>query len=359
MRTEAIQLLSSLTEAHGVSGYESSVREIFRHELAAAGPAQCDVMGNVWIEKKGARDGPRVLVAGHMDEVGFAVQNITSKGFIRIVPLGGWWTHTLVAQRVRILTRSGHEIMGVIGSTPPHFLSEGQKDKLMTLDQLYVDVGASSREEVEHWGIALGDAIAPDSAFTTMRHPDLFCAKAFDNRVGMAAAIQALQGLLKVPLPCDLITAGSVQEEVGCRGAVTLAHSVRPDVALVLEGTPADDTHGMDMTESQGRTGGGVQIRIMDPTAIMNRPLVDFLIATARELDIPCQVAVRKSGGTDARSLQISRYGVPCVVLGTPARYIHSHNSIMNINDYLACVQLVMAAVQLLDADCVRTFRAW
>ena len=358
-KTDAIRLLSTLTNAHGVSGSEAAVRAIFRQELTGCGTPGTDVLGNVWAERAGPADGPRVLVTGHMDEVGFAVQHITARGFIKLVALGGWWTHTLVAQRVRILTRSGEEIMGVIGSTPPHFLNDGAKDKLLTLDQMYVDVGAGSREEAESWGIALGDPVAPDSAFTPMRHEDMFCAKAFDNRVGIGATIHTLQELRDATLPCTLTGAATVQEEVGCRGAVTLGEHLRPDVAIVLEGTPADDTHGMDPAEGQGRIGAGVQIRLMDPTAIMNRPLVDFLQATARELGIPCQIAVRKSGGTDARSLQLSRAGVPCVVLGTPARYIHSHNSIINIHDYLACVRLTVAAVQRCTAAQVEAFRTW
>lgn len=300
-----------------------------------------------------------MLVAGHFDEVGFAVQNITPRGFIRLTPLGGWWTHTLVAQRVRILTQSGREITGIIGSTPPHFLADGQRDKLMTMDQLSVDIGAVSREEAESWGVALGDPVAPDSAFTPLAHPDRFAAKAFDNRCGTGAAIQAMQQLRCEPLPCTLIAAGSVQEEVGCRGAETLAVLARPDAALVMEGTPADDTHGADLSEAQGRLRHGVQIRVLDPTAIMNHRLVQLVAGIAKAEGIPYQMAVRKSGGTDARSFQRSGTGVPAVVLGVPARYIHSHNSVIDINDYLAAVRLVMAVARKLDAAAAAALTAW
>ena len=356
-KTDAVRLLRELTEAHGVSGTEDAVRRIFLRELAGHGTVHTDRLGSAAVEREDS--GPRVLVAGHFDEVGFAVQHITAKGFLKLVALGGWWTHTLVAQRVRILTKSGQEVLGVIGSTPPHFLGESAKDKVLPLEQLYVDIGASSRTEVEALGISLGDAVAPDSAFTALAGGERFVAKAFDNRCGVAAAVQTMQLLKNESLPCQLIAAGSVQEEVGCRGAVTLGHLTRPDVALVMEGTPADDTPGMPSEESQGALGSGVQIRVLDPTALMNRRLVDLVLDTAKAEGIPHQLAVRRSGGTDAKSFQFHESGVPCIVLGTPARYIHSHNSLLHLEDYLSAVRLTAAVVRRLDTATVAGLTRW
>jgi endoglucanase len=356
-KTAAIRLLRELTEAHGVPGAEDAVRRIFLRELAGHGTVHTDRLGSAAVEREDS--GPRVLVAGHFDEVGFAVQHITAKGFLKLVALGGWWTHTLVAQRVRILTKSGQEVLGVIGSTPPHFLGESAKDKVLPLEQLYVDIGASSRTEVEALGISLGDAVAPDSAFTALAGGERFVAKAFDNRCGVAAAVQTMQLLKNESLPCQLIAAGSVQEEVGCRGAVTLGHLTRPDVALVMEGTPADDTPGMPSEESQGALGSGVQIRVLDPTALMNRRLVDLVLDTAKAEGIPHQLAVRRSGGTDAKSFQFHESGVPCIVLGTPARYIHSHNSLLHLEDYLSAVRLTAAVVRRLDTATVAGLTRW
>ncbi len=356
-KTDAVRLLRELTEAHGVPGAEDAVRRIFLRELAGHGTVHTDRLGSAAVEREDS--GPRVLVAGHFDEVGFAVQHITAKGFLKLVALGGWWTHTLVAQRVRILTKSGQEVLGVIGSTPPHFLGESAKDKVLPLEQLYVDIGASSRTEVESLGISLGDAVAPDSAFTALAGGERFVAKAFDNRCGVAAAVQTMQLLKNESLPCQLIAAGSVQEEVGCRGAVTLGHLTRPDVALVMEGTPADDTPGMPSEESQGALGSGVQIRVLDPTALMNRRLVDLVLDTAKAEGIPHQLAVRRSGGTDAKSFQFHESGVPCIVLGTPARYIHSHNSLLHLEDYLSAVRLTAAVVRRLDTATVAGLTRW
>ena len=356
-RTETLRLLRELTEAHGVSGTEDTVRRIFLRELAGCGEVMTDRLGSAAVERAG--EGPRVLVAGHFDEVGFAVQQITAKGFIKLVALGGWWTHTLVAQRVRILTKSGQEVLGVVGSTPPHFLGESAKDKVLPLEQLYVDVGAGSRADAEALGIALGDAVAPDSAFTALAGGERFVAKAFDNRCGVAAAVQTMKLLKNETLPCRLIAAGSVQEEVGCRGAVTLAALTQPDVALVMEGTPADDTPGMPAEESQGALGSGVQIRVLDPTALMNRRLVDLVLETARTEGIPHQLAVRRSGGTDAKSYQFYETGVPCIVLAPPARYIHSHNSILQLEDYLNTVRLTASVVRRLNSATVTGLTDW
>ena len=354
---DSVRLLKALTEAHGVSGTEDGVREIFANELRDLGELKADRLGGVVCDRGGA--GPRVLVAGHFDEVGFAVQSITARGFLKLAALGGWWTHSLVAQRVRIRLSSGKEILGVIGSTPPHFLSDAGKDKLLTLDQLFVDVGASSRQEVLELGVRLGDPVAPCSAFTEMEVPGVYMAKAFDNRCGVAAAIQSARILARRDLPCRLLSAGSVQEEVGCRGAVTLGELTQPDVALILEGTPADDTPGLSVEDAQGEIGKGVQIRVLDPTAIMSRRLVDLAIHTAEIEKIPYQVAVRKSGGTDAKAFQFAGAGVPCVVLGTPARYIHSHNSLIRLSDYLSMVRLVCALVPRLDAGTVAGLNRW
>jgi endoglucanase len=352
MRTKAVSLLQELTEAHSVSGHEDEVRAIFVDELAESGELSADRNGSVFCETGDV--GPRVLVAGHMDEVGFMVQNITSDGFIQFLGIGGWWEHNLLSQRVEILTRGGEKVLGVVASRPPHFLPEAQRRQVMTIDQMFIDVGAESRREVvENFGISLGDPIAPVSAFTPMGREDLYMAKAFDNRVGMAGAIQAGQILSQSAHPNRLILCGTVQEEVGLRGAKTAANFAKPDVAVVLEGPPADDTPGLAKSDCQGRLGGGVQIRLFDPSAITNPRLARLAIETARQEGIPHQVTVRRSGGTDAGSFHVANQGVPSIVLGVPARYIHSHNAIIDLNDYLHMVALAIALVRRLDDETV------
>ncbi len=352
MQTKGLQLLEELTQAHSIPGYEDEVREIFIKELQDHGELGTDQMGSVYCQKSGA--GPRVLVAGHMDEVGFRVQNILPNGFLKMVPVGGWWGHTLLSQRVQVKTSAGENVTGVVCSQPPHFLSESQRSRVLGIDSMFIDIAARSAVEVAEWGIEIGDPIAPWSPWEPMRRPSHYMTKAFDNRVGMAGAIQV--GQESQAEECQLIVAGSVQEEVGLRGAKTLASKTQPDVAIVLEGPPADDTPGMSPSESQGALGGGVQIRLHDPSAIMNPRLADFAIETAKAEGIQHQVTVRTSGGTDAGSFTVANSGIPSVVLGTPARYIHSHNAIMCADDYHAMVQLSLAMVKRLNQEVVNQF---
>jgi putative aminopeptidase FrvX len=352
MRTKAISLLQELTEAHSVSGHEDEVRAIFVDELQECGELSSDRNGSVFCET--GDDGPRVLVAGHMDEVGFMVQNITADGFIQFLGIGGWWEHNLLSQRVEILTRGGEKILGVVASRPPHFLPEAQRRQVMMIDQMFIDVGAESRRDViENFGISLGDPVAPMSEFTALAKEDYFMAKAFDNRVGMAGTIQAGQILSQSAHPNRLIFCGTVQEEVGLRGAKTAANFAKPDVAIILEGPPADDLPGFARSDCQGRLGGGVQIRLYDPSAITNPRLARLAIETAKAERIPYQVTVRRSGGTDAGSFHLANEGIPSIVLGVPARYIHSHNAIIDVNDYLHMLSLTIALARRLDDQTV------
>lgn len=352
MQAKGIALLESLTQAHSVPGYEDEVREIFINELRNHGTLGSDRSGSVFCSKGG--EGPKVMVAGHMDEVGFRVQTILPNGFLKMVPVGGWWGHCLLSQRVEVKTTAGEKIIGTVCSKPPHFLSEAERNNVIQVPNMFIDIAARSKAEAEDWGIRLGDPICPWSPWTPMRQANWYMTKAFDNRVGMAGAIQV--GQESKAEHCQLIVAGSVQEEVGLRGARTLAAVTRPDVAIVLEGPPADDTPGMPLYESQGSIGGGVQIRLQDPSAIMNPRLAQFAIETAEAEGIPHQVTVRTSGGTDAGSFHLANEGIPSVVLGTPARYIHTHNAIICADDYHAMVALSLAMVKRLNAEAVAGF---
>ena len=356
MREESLRLLNAFTQAHGAPGAEGAVRKLFVRELAHL-PASADRVGNLYFDASadaGDASGPRVMLTAHMDEVGFMVQDITADGFLKFLPLGGWCENTLLAQRVRVLTRAGRELPGVITSLPPHFTG-GDAKTSPAIDKLFIDLGAESREQVGAWGVSLGDTIVPDGPFAPTAHPDRFLAKAFDNRSGCAALAQTLR-LLKPGRPCRVLGVATVQEEMGCRGAQTAAAIAAPDVALVLEGPPADDTPGFSRAESQGRLGGGVQIRLYDPSAIMNRELAEFARATAERHGIPHQLTVRRSGGTDAKSIHLAGAGVPTIVLGVPARYIHTHAALTDVRDFAACVNLTLALLDSLDAPTVAGF---
>ncbi|MCX7013508.1 MAG: M42 family metallopeptidase [Candidatus Sumerlaeota bacterium] len=349
----SIALLRELSEADGPPGFEDEVRAIFRRRLSSICDIRQDRLGSLLCEKRGTAERPRILLDCHMDEVGFMVRLITKEGFLRFLTLGGWTGHVLSAQRVRVATAAG-KVEGVIGSVPPHFLSADKRSKAVSVDELAIDVGASSRDEAESWGIRLGAWIAPATAFARMKDGKHLLGKAFDNRVGCALCIETLE--LAAGAPNTLIGSGSAQEEVGSRGATTAALTAEPDLAIVLEGPPADDTPGLRREESQGALGRGVQIRAYDPSMIANPRLFEFARSVAEEENTPHQIAVRTSGGTDASKIHVSRHGVPSIVLGVPVRYAHSHQGVMHVDDYLAARALALAMVKRLDAATVEKF---
>ncbi len=347
---DSIRLLQELTEADGVAGFEDEVRAIFAERLSPSGEILTDRLGGVICRKPGTAERPHVMLDCHLDEIGFIIQHITPQGFLKFLCVGGWWNHILPAQRVRVWA-GDEKIAGVIGATPPHFLPKDRRDRVLEVKDMFIDVGASSREEVESWGIRIGAWAAPESAFTQLRNPKLLMAKAFDNRVGCALCIEATEKASDHPN--TIFASGSAQEEVGCRGARTASSVIDPDIAIVLEGPPADDTPGFKADESQGALGKGVQIRAFDPTMIANPRLVDFVLKTAVDEGIPHQLTVRASGGTDGREIHLHERGVPSIVLGVPARYIHAHASVIHVDDYLAALNLIGALVTGLDASTV------
>jgi endoglucanase len=349
--SEMLRLLEDYTQAHGTSGHEDAVRAIFVREMRGR-TLQADGLGGVLASPAKAGKGPRVVLTAHMDEIGFLVQSVTPDGFLRLVPIGGWPDGVLAAQRLRIFARSAQkEFIGIVAALPPH---QGGA-QAASVDKVYVDIGARSAEGVARLGIRAGDPVVPEGPFTALAEPGLYAAKAFDNRVGMVALTLTTRALDQAAAPCEVLSVATVQEEVGCRGAVVAARLAKPDVVIVLEGPPADDAPGLYSPESQGSLGRGVQVRAYDPTAIMNPRLVDLTIAVAAEQGIPCQLAVRRTGGTDARSFQAHELGVPVIVLGVPARYIHTHNSVIDVADLQACVDLSVALVRRLNAKTVAT----
>lgn len=355
IKKRALQLLRELTEAHGAPGGEDDVRRIFAVELG--GTVHTDKTGNVHHVQKGTADGPRVMLTAHMDEVGFMVQSITRHGLLRFVTLGSWSAQTLPAQRVRVRTRAGTEIIGVIGTKPPHLLSSSERDKMPNVEELYIDVGAHNREDVQNrFQINLGDTIVPDSSFTQLFDPDFLLAKGFDNRVGLALLLQAVEELRRADHANTICAVGTVQEEIGTRGAQAAVFEINPEAAVVLEGAPADDFPSIAEDERQGVLGQGPQVRIMDPSAMMNRKFTQYVLDLAKTLKIPCQASVRRSGGTDARVIHLHAAGVPTVVLALPARYIHTHNSMINLNDYESSLTLIVELLKRLNTEAVSSF---
>ncbi len=339
-------LLARCSNAAAPSGFEEEVRGLVKKELGSLTRVAETTAGNIICTLGPESGAKRVALVAHMDEIGFMVQGVTPDGFLLIVPLGGWWNHTLPSQRVLVHTREGVRIPGQIGTRPPHLLPESQRHQVMPTDALFIDVGASSAEEVAALGIRLGCAVTPDVQMQGLAIPHRWMGKAFDNRAGVYAMIRTMQTLAaeKDELTITAEGIGTVQEEVGTRGARAL--DCPPDLAVILEGPPADDTFGQSGICRQGVLGKGVQVRLFDPTNITPPALADWVLRVAEEEGIPCQPTVRRTGGTDAAAAYPQWHGTPAIVLGVPTRYIHSHNGILDDRDLEACVSLAAAIVR-------------
>jgi putative aminopeptidase FrvX len=346
------QFLKEITEASGVPGYESDVRAILRRYLDDVAMIEQDKMGSFIGKHVGESASPRVMLAGHMDEIGFMVKMIAKEGFVKFVPLGGWWDQVLLGHRVVIKTAQG-DVVGVLGAKPPHLLDTEERNKVVEKKDMYIDVGAASEEEVREMGVRPGDPIIPVSEFTVMANPKWYLSKAFDNRVGCALAAQTLRQVAADGHPNTVYAVGTVQEEVGLRGAKTTAHVVAPDVALILEVDIAGDVPGIKPEESNVKMGGGPTMLVYDARMIPNLKLRDLVIATAEELGIPLQFSAMTGGATDGGMIHMHNEGVPTVVIGVPTRHIHSHNALLHRDDYDRALRLVVALVKKLDAGTV------
>lgn len=345
-------MFKTLTELRGPSGFEHNVRKYMRTELEKyADEIIQDRLGSVFGVKRG--DGPRVMVAGHMDEVGFMVTSITKEGLIRFQTLGGWWSQVLLSQRVEIETEKG-VVPGVIASIPPHLLDENQRKKPMKITNMLIDIGADNKADAIKIGIRPGLPITPVCPFTPMANKKKILAKAWDNRYGCGLAIELLKELKDEKLPNELYSGATVQEEVGLRGAATAAYLINPDIFYALDASPANDMSGDK--QAFGKLGQGALLRIYDGSMVTHRGMREFVLDTAETNKIPYQYFV-SSGGTDAGRVHTSLEGVPSAVVGICSRYIHTSSSIVHVDDYAAAKELVVKLVQQTDQSTVDTIR--
>ena len=347
-RTE--EFLKELVEADGAPGFESDVAEVMQRHLKGVGTFSRDRLGSFICEKQGTVKGPRIMLAGHLDEVGFMVKSVTKDGFVKFLPLGGWWGHVVLGQRLRIKTRKG-DVLGVVGSKPPHELKDDERKKVLEIRDMFIDVGAASDWDVKKkLDIRPGDPIVPESHFTQMANPNLMLAKAWDNRMGCALAAETVRALQGSPHPNTVYAVATAQEEVGLRGAGTSAFKINPDVGIALDVGIAHDTPG---TEGDEKLGGGPLVVVYDSSVIPNRKLLDLVIDTARKLKIPLQFETVERGGTDAGRIHMNAEGVPSIAMGVAARYIDSHVSIIDRRDVHSTVKLLVALVKRLDRKTV------
>jgi putative aminopeptidase FrvX len=349
-RTEL--LLKDLTEAVGLAGFEREVAKSMEKHLKGYARVSHDKLGSVVFTKEGTARTPRVMLAGHMDEVGFIVKSITKEGFVKFIPVGGWWGHVVLGQRVLVRTRKG-DLPGVVGSKPPHELDEDERKKVVQFKDMYIDVGATAGANVaKQLGVRPGDPIVPWSPFTVMQNRKAYMAKALDDRAGCAVVVEAIRQLAKIKHPNTVYGVGTVQEEVGLRGAATAVELVDPDVAFVIDVSIAHDMPN-SKDEEQERLGAGPSITVYDGSMIPNPSLRDLVIETAGKAKIPFHYSSVERGGTDGGRIHMHRIGVPSLVLGMPTRYIHGHVGILHRGDFDATVRLLVAVIRQMDAKAV------
>lgn len=352
-----IEVIRDLSNAYGAPGFEELViKEVIKHKGNLT--ARIDNLKNCYLSYTEIDENkPTVMLDAHLDEVGFMVSSIDENGLLNLQPLGGWLPYNVAAQLFVVRNADGEYIKGVVSSKPPHFMTDAERKKPLEMDDLKIDVGATSREEVlNEFKVYIGAPIVPFVEFDYNERNGTMLGKAFDNRLGCAAVIEILKELSKEEnLPVNVVGALAAQEEVGLRGATITSRRVKPDIAIVFEGSPSDD-HTKSAALAQCRMGYGPQIRHRDSSYIANDRLLELASEVAEKQNLPVQHAVREGGGTNAGAIHLSNLGVPCLTLGVPSRYAHTHHLYASYEDFQRTIRLAVEVVKKIDAAYIEGF---
>ena len=355
-------LLKKLADAFGVSGYEDEVRGIIIDELKeSADSLEVDRFGNIIAVKKGSEGEPvKIIWDAHMDEIGFFVKHIDDNGFLYLSPVGGWAEQILPGQRVRILTDTGKIIRGVIGMKPPHLMKQEERTKVVPLEELFVDIGVTSREEAEKLGVRVGSPVDLDREAVRLAG-DRVTGKAFDDRVGVAVLVKAFKEI--EPKEQTIYLVISVQEEVGLKGARVAAQKINPEVGIGVDVTTANDVPGVTPKDHVAYVGKGPALTVADgrnASGLISHPkLLRLFIETAKAEDIPYQIYVMPGGTTDATAISLVGEGVPSIAVSVPTRYIHSPVELLSLKDAVYTAMLVKAATLRITREWYRKEIEW
>jgi endoglucanase len=340
-----IDLLERLCQAPGIASRERAVRAVVREELAPlVDEVRVDRLGNLIATRRGS--GPRIMLAAHMDEIGFLVRHIDDEGLIRIQPVGGFDPRVLIAQRVLVHPRDGDPIPAALqpGTKPTHLLGPGETKELK-LEDLFVDTGLPA-EQVQS-RVSIGDMVTLERA--TVRMGSNVVSKALDDRLGIYVMIEAVRAASKGQ--AEVIAVATTQEEVGLRGAATSGYEIEPDIAIALDVTIAGDIPGMSADGSVTKLGKGAAIKVFDSSQLPHHAIIETLRDIAEREGIPYQLEVLPRGGTDAGTIQRSRAGVYTGTISMPCRYMHTVNETANVDDIDACVRLLAAFIEQVDLE--------
>src|SRR5690554_3208808 len=352
VQSRLVKHLKELTSLPGIPNHEELIFQYMKQNMEK----YCDEiiednLGSVFALKKSKEPNAlKVMVAGHMDEVGFIVKDINEAGSIKISAAGGWWSQVLMASPVSLYNSDKKRFKGCIGSIPPHLLSEEKRKSVVEIDDLLVDIGATSKQELLDQNINVGDMIVLDSEFEVLFNEKRIMAKAIDNRYGCAMSLTLLEALKDVELPYDLYIGATVQEEVGLRGASTATSKIDPDLAIVFDCSPANDADGNK--NELGKLGEGVLLRFVDRSMMPNRCLLNHLKQTCIDHDIPYQYYL-SMGGTDAGTIHKTNSGVATLSLCVVARNIHTNHSIVDLDDLNHAYDAAYAMLSELNSNLI------
>lgn len=353
----SLEMIRDLSNAKGAPGFEDQVLTVLRQYAQGLGDMTEDKMRNLYLKRTG-NTGGRMMVQldAHTDEVAFMVQAIRPNGTLRFTTLGSWMNCNIPAHRVWVQTADGGYIPGVITSKPPHFSGAAEKNAVPAVEDMSIDIGASSREEViRDFRVRMGAPVVPDVSFEYREDHDLMIGKAFDCRLGCAAIIRTLDLLRDKELKVDVTGAFAVQEEVGCRGAAVTVQNVKPHIGIVFEGCPADDTV-VEPYMIQTALHKGPMLRHTDARMITHPRFQRYALDLAEELGIPVQESVRTGGSTNGSAIHLSGQGVPTVVIGVPVRYSHTHYGLAAHADVENAARLAAAILERLDESVLESF---
>jgi putative aminopeptidase FrvX len=347
MREESFAFLKRLVDTPGPSGYEQAVQRIYREAVSAyADEVRTDVMGNVFAVRN-PQGKPRIMLAGHADEIGFQVRYISDDGMIYFGSIGGHDPVVTVGQRVQVHTASG-PILGVLGRRAVHLMETEERGKSVKLDDLWIDIGVKDRKEAEAL-VSIGDCITYAQDLQPLQG-SLCTARSFDNKMGVFVIAEALRMLEKSDLQAAVFAVSTVQEEIGLRGARASAYGVDP-----LVGLATDVGHAMDFPGAEKKRVGDIRLGngpIITRGANINPRVFELLTQTARELEIPYQVnAAPGATGTDANAMQISRAGMATGLIGVPLRYMHTPSEVMNLDDIENAARLMAGFCERVTAE--------
>lgn len=341
-----------------MSRYEEPVVEALKKNTASKNfEYSRDGFGSLIIKNKTkVKNAPKIMIAAHMDEVGYLVRSIEPNGNLLVSVVGGVWPAAVIGTKCRVVTnRDNKEIFGIFGHTSIHIMEAEKRAKVPTTKEMFVDCGFNSKEEAEKWGIEVGDRIYMSGEAIDMPN-NLIAGKAMDNRAGVTVIDFLANNIKDLDLPNETYIVGTVQEEIGTRGAKTSVSIIEPDVAFAIDTGASHDTTGC--IKGTPTLGKGVALLIQDGAVITDPKLVNMLVKIAEKHKIPAYKYIAEGGGTDGASLQYGKGGVPTITLSLPQRYLHSPIGVCSLVDIQATIDLITEFVKAFDNKMLNELKA-